>query len=199
MAESTETPQAQANAAPKAPRKPRKSAAPTEDAVPAKGHFARALDEARVGVNKLGREAQERAQTYGKDAQARAGEYREKIHSASSDWVSEARARGDQAKGMAADFAREGKSKASEAIAAIGQLVGENADLVDEKVGSKYGDYARKAATAMQDTASRLDAKDIDELGEDAKEFVRKSPGLAVGMAAVAGFMLARMFKGGKD
>lgn len=48
-----------------------------------------------------------------------------------------------------------------------------------------------------QDAAAKLDAKELGELGEDAREFVRKSPGLAVGMAAVAGFMLARMFGGG--
>ena len=39
--------------------------------------------------------------------------------------------------------------------------------------------------------------KELAELGEDAKEFVRKSPGLAIGLAAVAGFVLSRLFKGG--
>ncbi len=38
-----------------------------------------------------------------------------------------------------------------------------------------------------------------EDIGEDAKQFVRKSPGLAVGIAAVAGFMLARLFKGSSD
>ena len=51
----------------------------------------------------------------------------------------------------------------------------------------------------MQDVAARLDAKELEELAEDAKEFVRKSPGLAVGLAAVAGFMLARMLRGSSD
>jgi ElaB/YqjD/DUF883 family membrane-anchored ribosome-binding protein len=51
----------------------------------------------------------------------------------------------------------------------------------------------------MHDAAARLDAKDLDELAEDAREFVRKSPGMAVGIAAVAGFMLARMFRGSRD
>jgi hypothetical protein len=33
-------------------------------------------------------------------------------------------------------------------------------------------------------------------LGNDAREFVRKSPGTAVGLAALAGFLFARLFRG---
>jgi len=70
--------------------------------------------------------------------------------------------------------------------------------VLDEKVGAKYGDYARSAAQSMQGAATKLDEKSLDELGEEAKQFVRQSPALAVGLAAAAGFMLARMFRGGK-
>ena len=72
----------------------------------------------------------------------------------------------------------------------------DNADTIDEKLGTRYGDYARTAARSMQETAAKIEAKDIGELGEDAKEFVRKSPGLAIGIAAVAGFLVSRLFKG---
>ena len=51
----------------------------------------------------------------------------------------------------------------------------------------------------MQESAAKLDSKDLNELGDDAKEFVRKSPGLAIGIAAVAGFLLSRVFKGGSS
>ena len=34
---------------------------------------------------------------------------------------------------------------------------------------------------------------------KDAREMVRKSPGVAVGIAAVAGFLLARLFRGSRD
>ena len=74
-----------------------------------------------------------------------------------------------------------------------------NVAMIDEKVGPKYGDYARSAAKSIQDAADWVEQKDLVELGEDAKEFVRKSPGLAVGLAAVAGFMLARLFRGGSS
>jgi ElaB/YqjD/DUF883 family membrane-anchored ribosome-binding protein len=137
----------------------------------AKGHFAKAVEEAKAGVQALG-----------KDAQGRADQYREKFQAKSDTWSEEAKVRTGEARTRATELARDG-----------------NAALLDEKVGVKYGDYARTAARSMHDTAARLDAKELDELAEDAKEFVRKSPGLAVGIAAVAGFMLARLFTSGKD
>ena len=171
MADTTATKATKPRTKPAAARKPRKAAASSANAepVPAKARFARALDEARAGAQQLGKEAQNRAQRIGKEAQQHAGAYREKLTEASTDWVAEARVRGGQAKDLAADLAREGKSRASEAIATLGKVVGDNAALVDDKVGAKYGDYARKAASTMQDTAARLDAKELDELGEDAK------------------------------
>ena len=152
----------------------------------AKGHFAKAIEEAKAGAQALGKEAQDRADLY-----------RTKATEKSGDWVNEARSRGSEAKDRAVEFAEQGKAGASRAISTLGKMVDENAPLLDEKVGVKYGDYARQAARSMQDAADRLEAKELAELGEDAKEFVRKSPGLAVGMAAVAGFMLARLFTGG--
>jgi ElaB/YqjD/DUF883 family membrane-anchored ribosome-binding protein len=148
---------------------------------PAKERFAKAIEEAKAGAAALGKEAQERADLY-----------REKLSSTGGEWTT-------QAKEKATVYANEGKARASEAIAGLGKLVADNAGLIDDKVGSKYGDYARSAAQSMQDMATRLDAKDLDELAGDAKEFVRNSPGLAVGMAAVAGFMLARIFRASND
>lgn len=146
-----------------------------------KERFAKAVEEAKAGAQALGKEAHERAD-----------HYREKISATGGDWA-------DQAKVRAADLAVEGKAKASEAMAGFGRMVADNAGLIDEKVGAKYGDYARSAAQSIQDTATRLDSKDINELADDAKEFVRKSPGLAIGLAAVAGFIVARAFKGSNN
>lgn len=173
--------------------KTRKSAAKTSAAepvgtAPAKEKFSRALEEAKAGAQALGQEAQERANAY-----------REQMHSKSEDWQAQAKDYRDQAKVKASELANEGKIKASGAIASLGDLVADNASFVDEKLGPKYGDYARTAARSMKDTAEKLDAKNVDELGEDAREMVRKSPGLAVGIAAVTGFMIARMFRGSRD
>lgn len=146
-----------------------------------KERFAKAVEEAKAGAQALGKEAQDRADLY-----------REKISTTSTEWA-------DQAKVKATDLAVEGKAKASEAMAGLGKMVADNAGLIDEKVGAKYGDYARSAAQSIQDAATKLDSKDINELADDAKEFVRKSPGVAIGIAAVAGFMLARVFRGSNN
>ncbi|MCJ2177539.1 hypothetical protein [Novosphingobium album (ex Hu et al. 2023)] len=166
--------------------------APTEDGTAnAKNHFTKAMEEAKAG------------------AQALAGEYREKITKTTGDWSGEAKSKSgeakDKANAFAADakvkateYANEGKTRTSQAIVGLSKMIDENVALIDDKVGPKYGDYARSASKSMQDAAARLDEKSLDELGEDAKEFVRKSPGLAVGMAVAAGFLFGRLFKKSK-
>ncbi|PEQ11126.1 hypothetical protein B2G71_18995 [Novosphingobium sp. PC22D] len=151
----------------------------------AKSHFTKAVEEARAG-----------AQALGKEAQARAEEYRGKFNQKKDDLSADAKVRSDEAKDKAFAFANEGKAKTSQAMTSVGKMVSDNAAMIDEKVGVKYGDYARSAAKSINDAAVQLDQKTFDELGEDAKAFVRQSPALAVGMAAAAGFMLGRIFKG---
>jgi ElaB/YqjD/DUF883 family membrane-anchored ribosome-binding protein len=152
------------------------------DQVPeAKARFAKALEEAKGGAAALGKEAQNRA-----------GAYADQISSKSNDLVGTAKER-------AAALAEDGKARASDALSGLGKVVADNAPTLDEKLGPQYGDYARSAARSIQDVAARIDAKDLNELGEDAAAFVRKSPGLAVGLAVVAGFMLSRLFKSSED
>ena len=170
-------------------RKPKADQAQAEaPAAQAKDKFARAMEEARAGAEALTKEAQNRA-----------GQYAEQLVGKSREWQNEAAAYGEQAKVKAGELANEGKSKASDAIASFGKAVADTAPRIDETLGGKYGDYARTAARSMQESAAKLDAKSYEELGEEAKEFVRKSPGMAVGLAAVAGFMIARLMRGSKD
>lgn len=184
MAETPAPKKAPARKKPAAPRKPKAATVAVAAAEAPKAKFAKAIEDAKAGV-----------QTLKTEAQAKAEVYREKAAATGGELLDEAKAIGNQARERAAELAVEGKAKASDAIAGIGQIVAENAPAIDEKLGPKYGDYARSAARTMQETAARLEAKDLNELGDDAKEFVRKKPGLAVGLAAVAGFMIARLFK----
>lgn len=150
----------------------------------AKNHFAKAVEEALAGAKALGTEAQ-----------SRAGEYREKLYDKKDGLAEDAKVRSDEYKDKAFGFADDGKAKASSALVGLSRLITENAGTLDDKVGVKYGDYARGAAKSVQDAAARLDEKTIDELGEDAKEFVRTSPAMALGLAAAAGYLLGRVFK----
>jgi ElaB/YqjD/DUF883 family membrane-anchored ribosome-binding protein len=151
-----------------------------------KAKFSKALDDARTGAVALTKEWSEKA-----------APLREKLSSA--DLAAEAKAIGEQAKERAAVLAKEGKTKASDALTSLGKVVADNAGLVDDKLGAKYGDYARTAARSIQETAAKLDAKDLDEIGQDAVDFVKKNPALAIGAAAVVGFALAKLFTGGPD
>lgn len=150
----------------------------------AKNHFSRAVDEALAGAKALGGEAQ-----------TRADEYKEKLYQKKDGLAGDAKIRTDEYKDKAFGAANDGKARASSALAGLGQLITDNAGTLDEKVGVKYGDYARGAAQSVQGMAARLDEKSIDELGEEAKEFVRTSPALALGIAAAAGYLIGRVLK----
>lgn len=96
--------------------------------------------------------------------------------------------------------AEKGKDRATEAVGSIGKLIRDSAATIDENVGKQYGDYARSAADAVDGFAGKMDAKDVDAIAEDARQFVRKSPAVAIGAAAAIGFVLARLIRsGGKD
>lgn len=113
--------------------------------------------------------------------------------------MNEAKVYGGKAKSGAYDVATKGKTAASDAISSLGKVVGDTATQIDERFGEQYGDYARKASRSLAETSASLDAKSVEDIGEDAREFVRKSPGVAIGIAAVAGFLVARMLRGSRD
>lgn len=169
-------------------KKATKAAAPIDNKAEAKSRFNAALDEAKAGAAALKAEAGERA-----------GAYREQARTRSGDLVAEAKGYGNEAKVRAGELAVEGKARASDALASLGKIVGDTATQIDDRVGEQYGDYARKASRSLQEASAKLDSKSVEEIGDDAREFVRKSPGTAIGIAAVFGFLLARLFRGGRN
>ncbi|MEH6756602.1 MAG: hypothetical protein V7676_03720 [Parasphingorhabdus sp.] len=95
--------------------------------------------------------------------------------------------------------ANDGKAKAGEAIGSLSEMIENSAKSIDENVGEKYGDYARSAADAMSSFAEKVNAKDVDEMVDDARNFVRKRPAVAIGAAAVIGLLVSRLIKSGTD
>lgn len=102
-----------------------------------------------------------------------------------------------QAADKSRDFVNQGLERSSEALSNVSRLVGETASGLDERLGPEYGDYARRAAEAIDSTAQKLRSKDPDELIDDTRDFVRKSPAVALAGAAIVGFALARLVKTG--
>ena len=104
-----------------------------------------------------------------------------------------------EAAGKTRGVVGDGLSKGSEALGSMSRLVGDTAGNIDESLGAEYGDYARSAAKYLDDTAQKIASKDPDELMNDVRGFVRKSPGMALGAAAVVGFAIARLISSGID
>jgi ElaB/YqjD/DUF883 family membrane-anchored ribosome-binding protein len=106
---------------------------------------------------------------------------------------------GAQATDKVRGFADMGKAKAGNALGQVSKLIDDAAGQVDERLGAQYGDYARSAATQISTLSSQIEQKDIEELLDEARAFVRKSPAVAVGIAAAVGFALARVVQSGID
>ena len=117
----------------------------------------------------------------------------------SVDWKTHIDPLKDQATKTARSAAVVAKDKTGTAMQSLSKLITDTAGTVDAKLGPQYGDYARQAAEAVAGAADRLDSKDVDQLMAEAKDFVRKSPAVAIGAAAVVGFVLMRLAKGSDD
>ncbi len=105
----------------------------------------------------------------------------------------------DQAAEKARGYAEEGKARASAGLESVAKMIGDSAAQIDEKLGAAYGDYARRAADAVAGFSGNLRDKQVDELIDDARDLVRRSPALAIGAAAAAGFVIARVIKAGSE
>jgi hypothetical protein len=97
---------------------------------------------------------------------------------------------GSQAADRVRAFAGEGKERATTALDDVARMFQSAADDVDAKLGADYGKYARTAADSISGFAESLRGKEVDDLIDDASDFVRKSPAIAV---------LARLIKSGID
>lgn len=95
--------------------------------------------------------------------------------------------------------ANEGKEKAAAALGDLTQTVENAAQLIEEKVGPAYSGYVRNAGKTVSSFAETLQNKNVDELLDDTRAFVRRSPMVAIGAAAAIGFVLTRLIKVGTD
>jgi ElaB/YqjD/DUF883 family membrane-anchored ribosome-binding protein len=131
------------------------------------------------------------------------GSAREKLKADAADFREKASARAADFKGQAADKAREyadeGKARASAGLDSVAKMIGDSASQIDEKLGAAYGDYARKAGDAVADFSASLRDKDVEELLDDARDLIRRSPAIAIGAAAAAGFIISRIVKAGSE
>ena len=121
---------------------------------------------------------------------SRTGAIGERIRSGREQLAGQA---GEKARGLVT----QGLERTAEALANVSKMVGDTAPGIEERLGAEYGDYARRAAGAIENAANTIAEKNPDELIDDTRNFVRNSPGIALAGAAVVGFVVARLFKTG--
>jgi ElaB/YqjD/DUF883 family membrane-anchored ribosome-binding protein len=128
---------------------------------------------------------------------------RDKLKSDAADLRDKASTKASEIKDQAADkartYAEDGKARASAGLDSVAKMIGDSATQIDEKLGAAYGDYARRAADAVSGFSDNLREKEVEELLDDARDLVRRSPALAIGAAAAAGFVIARLVKAGSE
>ena len=102
---------------------------------------------------------------------------------------------GDRLRGLADD----GKGKATSLLEDIAEVIEDAARSIDQRLGNEYGDYAHRASGAVSSFAGRVRDKEVDELLDDGRDLVRRSPAVAIAAAAVVGFALMRIVRTGFD
>ncbi len=137
--------------------------------------------EASGGADEAGETLRDKAGSFKEQAGARAADLRGKAN--------------EQVYALAA----QGKDRVTESLDGVAQYVNGVAAQVEEKLGAQYGGYARQAADAVSGMAASLREKDVEALFDDARGYVRKSPAVAIGAAAAAGFLVSRLIKAGSE
>lgn len=132
------------------------------------------------------------------DATRTAGEETAKATTGAAQLLKDSAAKlGKEAVDRARGYAEDGKARAGGALDEIVKLIQDAAGTVDDKLGEQYGQYARTAADKVAGFSEGLKAKELDDLIEDARGFVQKSPAVAIGTAAALGFVLVRLVQSG--
>jgi len=103
----------------------------------------------------------------------------------------------DEATSRARGFLGQGLTSSSATLGNVAGIIEDTVEQIGERLGPQYGDYARTASQTVQRYATTLENKDPDELVEDVRNVVRKSPSVALAGAAILGFGLARLLRAG--
>ncbi|UAK23881.1 hypothetical protein [Sphingomonas nostoxanthinifaciens] len=102
-----------------------------------------------------------------------------------------------QAGDSARDFAQAGKDRITSSLDDVVKMIEDTASEIDARVGTNYGDYARRAAQGIGGFSDAFKSKDVDDLFADARGLIEKSPAVAMGVAAALGFVVARLARSG--
>jgi len=103
----------------------------------------------------------------------------------------------DQATQKLRGLADEGKGQVAATLDGLVTAAREIANKLQDGSFGPIGGYATTAADTLQGWTDGIKNRSVDDLLDDGREFVRKTPAVAVGVAVAAGFVLSRVLKAG--
>lgn len=119
--------------------------------------------------------------------------------SVTSETMSRVKDEATKLRGQATDRARsaaeQGKVRATETLDGFARAVHEAAGNLEQQVNPQLAQYAHRAADALDSFSESLRNKSVDELLDEARDFARRSPAVAIGAAVAVGFALSRFLK----
>jgi hypothetical protein len=136
-------------------------------------------------------------------AQDDLGRSRTESRSTGEKYASEARQQGKKAVDRAAERARslasEQKSLMAEELTGIAEAVRAGAGRLNEQDRVGIARYAERAANSLESMSDAVRRKDLAMLVNDVEGFARRQPGIFVGGAVAAGFLLARFLRSSSE
>ena len=99
------------------------------------------------------------------------------------------------ASGKVQEVVEDGKSQITSALNEVATAAHEIADKLNENGGGAVSPYIVKVATTVEGWSQGIQRKTATELGNDVRDFARRSPRLAVGLALAAGLIVTRLLK----
>ncbi len=103
----------------------------------------------------------------------------------------------DQATDRLRGFADTGKTQVTQTLDGVVHAAREIAERLQDGAFGPVGGIATQAADALEGWANSVKDKSVEDLLADGQALIRRSPGVAVGVAVAVGFAVSRIFKAG--
>ena len=101
----------------------------------------------------------------------------------------------DQTRTRAFDMMDQQKSRAAEGLGGVASALRQTGETLRDGEQAQFGQYAERAAEAVERFSDELRNKDIGELLYEAERFARREPELFLGGAVLLGLVASRFLK----
>jgi hypothetical protein len=101
----------------------------------------------------------------------------------------------DQTRARAFDMMDQQKTRAADGLGSVASALRQTGDSLSSGDQAQIGQFAHRAADAVERFSGDLRDKDINQLFYEAEDFARREPELFLGGAVLLGLVAARFFK----